>query len=152
MARMHTRRKGVSGSTRPVKSNLREWCDLGVDELTRVVVDLAKQGRSSSEIGFVLRDTYGVADFRLLTGKRITEVMRENGLGSKVPEDLRNLIVKALRLEKHLSLNRKDFHNKRQLSLVESKIRRLVRYYKGVGKIPSDWKYSLKAAELLITR
>jgi len=123
-----------------------------MDELSGVVVDIAKQGRSSSAIGMILRDTYGVADFRLITGKRITDVMEENGFGFKVPEDLHNLIVKALRLKKHLTINKKDVHNKRQLNLVESKIRRMVRYYKDAGKISSDWKYSLKAAELLITR
>ncbi|PHP45138.1 30S ribosomal protein S15 [Methanosarcinales archaeon ex4572_44] len=152
MAKMHTRRKGVSGPTHPVKSNSPEWCSLDTDDLSGIVVDLAKQGRSSSAIGMILRDTYGVADSRLITGKRITDVMEENGVGSKVPEDLHNLIVKALRLKKHLNSNTKDVHNKRQLTLVESKIRRMVRYYKSVGKIPSDWKYSLKAAELLITR
>lgn len=152
MAKMHTRRKGRSGSTRPVRSNCERWCDLSVEELERIVVELARQGKSSSEIGIILRDTYGVADFRLITGKKISQVMAEKDVASRVPEDLYNLIVKALRLNKHLSVNKKDFHNKRQLNLVESKIRRLVRYYKREGRLPADWKYSLGAAELLITR
>jgi small subunit ribosomal protein S15 len=152
MAKMHTRTKGRSGSTRPVKSNSTQWCDFSVDELTKIVVDLAKQGKSSSEVGIILRDTYGVADFKLVTGKKISQVMIENDVASRIPEDLYNLIVKALRLNKHISVNKKDVHNKRQLNLVESKIRRLVRYYKDAGRLPADWKYTLKAAELLITR
>jgi small subunit ribosomal protein S15 len=152
MAKMHTRHKGKSGSKRPVRSNAAKWCGFSTEELTKMVADLARQGRSSSEIGMILRDTYGVADFKLITGKKIYQVMREEGLASRVPEDLYNLIVKALRLNKHLSVNRKDFHNKRQLNLVEAKIRRLVKYYKREGRLPEDWKYSLQAAEMLITR
>ncbi|HYU07016.1 MAG TPA: 30S ribosomal protein S15, partial [Thermoplasmata archaeon] len=40
--------------------------------------------------------------------------------------------------------------NKRGLQLIESKIRRLSRYYKDRGVLPSDWDYSLKLAELQV--
>ena len=43
-------------------------------------------------------------------------------------------MIKALGLRKHLGDNKKDLHNKRQLNLTESKIRRLVRYYRGTKK------------------
>jgi len=152
MAKMHVRTKGSSGSTKPVKSNSLQWCNYTKDELVEIVTKLGKQGKSSSEIGMTLRDTHGVADFKLIAKKKISSVMAENDVISKVPEDLYNLIVKALRMYKHMYVNKKDVHNKRQLNLVEAKIRRLVRYYKNAKKIPLDWKYSIKAAELLITR
>ncbi|TLZ65188.1 MAG: 30S ribosomal protein S15, partial [Methanobacteriota archaeon] len=38
--------------------------------------------------------------------------------------------------------------NKRGLSLIESKIRRLSRYYREEGVLPADWDYSRTVAEL----
>ncbi|MDI6860298.1 MAG: 30S ribosomal protein S15, partial [Methanocellales archaeon] len=85
-------------------------------------------------------------------GKKITQILREKKVGSKVPEDLQNLIIRALGLKKHLDLNPKDVHNKRALQLIESKIRRLVNYYKNKGVLPEDWVYNLGTAEMLISR
>jgi small subunit ribosomal protein S15 len=34
--------------------------------------------------------------------------------------------------------------------MVESKIRRIVKYYKREGVLPADWNYSIANAELLI--
>jgi len=39
---------------------------------------------------------------------------------------------------------------KRGIELTESKIRRLVNYYKKTGKINKDWKYDPKNLRLLI--
>jgi len=55
-----------------------------------------------------------------------------------------------VRLQAHLERNPKDQHNKHSLHLVESKIRRLVRYYKSEGKIPQDFVYSIETAKLLV--
>jgi small subunit ribosomal protein S15 len=40
--------------------------------------------------------------------------------------------------------------NNRNLQLIESKIRRLVKYYKRNEVLPQNWEYSLKNAELLL--
>ena len=77
-----------------------------------------------AEIGMILRDRYGVPDAKLITGKKVTTILKENNVASNVPEDLTNLIVKALKLRKHLSVNKKDVHNKRSLNLTESKIQK----------------------------
>ncbi|KAB3548078.1 MAG: 30S ribosomal protein S15, partial [ANME-2 cluster archaeon] len=45
-----------------------------------------------------------------------------------------------------------DVHNKRALQLTESKIRRLVKYYRRTGTLPKDWVYRADTAEMLITR
>ncbi|TRO46605.1 30S ribosomal protein S15, partial [Candidatus Bathyarchaeota archaeon] len=66
------------------------------------------------------------------------------------PEDLENLLRKAINLSSHLMRNPKDLHNKRALQLIEAKIRRLVRYYKANGRLPEDFKYSLDAARLMV--
>jgi small subunit ribosomal protein S15 len=106
----------------------------------------------SAKIGLILRDKYGVPSIKLATGKRIGQILAENNLESDIPEDLRNLIVKALGMRKHLAENNKDYHNKRQLQLTESKLRRLVKYYVSSGKLPKGWVYKPETAEFLLSR
>jgi len=150
MARMHARRKGKSGSTRPVdRKEHPKWSSLNPREVESHVLDLAKQGKSTSEIGMVLRDQFAVPDVRLATGKSISTILAANNLKPEMPEDLRNLIGTALSLRKHLESNKKDLHNKRGLHLTESKIRRLAKYYIGAGELPEKWKYSPAQAKLL---
>lgn len=152
MARMHARRRGKSGSVAPYRTEAPEWTGISADEAEKVVVDLRKKGKSSSEIGFVLRDKYGVPDVKLVAGKKIGEILSQNGLEQEIPEDLRNLIAKALGMRKHLAENKKDLHNKRQLQLTESKVRRLVKYYRSSGKLARDWTYKPETAEILLSR
>jgi len=75
------------------------------------------------------------------TGKSVLQILRERGLAPEIPEDLSNLIRKALKIRRHLEEHPKDYHSKRGLQLVESKIHRLVKYYKREGILPPDWKY-----------
>ena len=120
--------------------------------ITKIILDLRKEGASSAKIGLVLRDRHGVPDVKLATGKRIGTILRENKLATEIPEDLRDLMSKALNLRKHLSENKRDLHNKRQLNLVESKIRRLVKYYTSSKKLPAGWVYKPENAEILLSR
>ncbi|WFN35453.1 30S ribosomal protein S15 [Methanogenium sp. S4BF] len=152
MARMHARRRGKSGSVRPHRSEAPGWSNTDNEEIVKIVVELRKTGMSSAEIGLVLRDKHGVPSVKLATGKRIEEVLADNGLGSEIPEDLRNLITKALGMRKHLSENKKDVHNKRQLQLTEAKVRRLGKYYVKNGKMPEGWTYKPDTAEFLLSR
>jgi len=150
MARMHARRKGQSGSTHQYdRKEHPSWSSLKPREVESRIIELAKQGKSSSEIGIILRDQYAVPDVKLATGKKITRILEENRLGSDFPEDLKNLISRALSIREHMAIHRKDVRNKRNLQLVESKIRRLTRYYIRNKKIPEDWKYRPKQAKLL---
>lgn len=152
MARIHARRRGDSGSVRPHRTEAPSWSNTDVKAIEKVIIDLKKEGYSSSRIGLVLRDRYGVPDVKLVMGKRIDQILEENGLQSEIPEDLRNLIVKSLGLRKHLIENKNDLHNKRQLQLTESKVRRLVRYYVSSGRLPSGWSYKPETAEILLSR
>ncbi len=114
MARMHARRRGKSGSVRPHRDDPPAWSTTDVAEIEQLVIDLNRKEKSSAEIGTILRDQYAVPDVKLATGRRIVEILEANGLGTEIPEDLRNLIVKALGMRKHLAENRNDVHNKRQ--------------------------------------
>ena len=149
---MHTRRKGKSGSKRPLRTEVPAWNTVSAEEATKLVLDFWGQGASTSQIGMVLRDQYGVGDVRLLTGKTVTDILKENGVAPHVPEDLANLILKALKLRKHLAANKHDVHNKRALQLTESKVRRLVKYYHSTGVLAMDWVYKPETAEMMLTK
>ena len=152
MARMYARRRGTAGSVRPYRKEAPEWSNTDTAEIEKIVVELRKDGMSSSQIGLALRDKYGVPDVKLATGKRVNEILREKGLESEIPEDLRNLMQKALGLRKHLAENKKDVHNARQLQITESKVRRLGRYYVKSGRMPKGWTYKPETAEILLSR
>jgi len=149
---MHARRRGRSGSVRPHRADPPAWSTTDASEIEKLVVDLHRKERSTAEIGLILRDQYAVPDVKLATGKRIGEILEANGLRPEIPEDLRNLIVKALGMRKHLAENKNDLHNKRQLQLTESKVRRLVKYYVGSKRLPKDWVYKPETAEILLSR
>jgi len=124
---------------------------LSNEEIVQMVVRLGKEGMTTSKIGVVLRDQHAVPSVKLATGRSILEILNENGLSPKLPEDLMALMRKAINLNLHIQNgNRGDVSNRRGLQLVESKIRRLVKYYKRTDVLPADWNYSLKNAELLI--
>jgi small subunit ribosomal protein S15 len=150
MARIHARRKGQSSSTHPVSRKKHpEWSSLNPREVESHVLELAKSGKSTSEIGLILRDQYAVPDVKLATGKSITKILEGNNIKSEIPEDLRNLIRTSLQLKKHLEVHKKDLKNKRNLQLTESKIRRLTKYYHNQDRLPKGWKYSHEQAKLI---
>ena len=126
------------------------WVTLNATEVEDLITKMAKDGFVSARIGLMLRDQYGVPDVKLLTGKCITEIMKEKGVAPALPEDLSSLMRRAIALNVHLKENRGDHSNRRGLQLIESKIRRLEHYYKDNGVLPADWKYSLKTAELML--
>jgi len=147
---MHARRKGKSGSKHPEQRKKHpEWSSLNPRETESRVLELAKQGKNTSEIGMILRDQYAVPDIKIATGKKISKILNANKLGSEIPEDLRNLISRALLIRKHIEENKKDLQNKRSLHLTESKIRRLTKYYHSRNRLPDGWKYSPKTAKLM---
>ncbi len=150
MARMYSKKKGKSGSTKPVKKTKPNWIRYDKKEIEQLVIKLAKTGKTTSEIGIILRDTYGVPDVRFLVGKKINKILQENSLQSKLPEDLMALIKRQIKILKHLEKNKQDKPALRGLQLTISKINRLVSYYKGTGKLPQDWKYDKDKIGLLL--
>ena len=150
MARMHARRKGKSGSTHPVdRKKHPDWSSLNPREVESRVIELAKAGKTTSEIGMILRDQYAVPDVKLATGKSISKILSANNIKPEIPEDLRNLIKISLQIRKHLNENKKDLKNNRNLQLTESKIRRLTKYYHDNKRLPEGWKYSPEQAKLM---
>lgn len=143
---MPKREKGGSHSTRPVSKRPPTWCKYKPEEVEALVIKLAKEGHSPSRIGAILRDQHSIPLTKPVTGKTISQILREAGLAPPIPEDLETLLGKATRLRVHLERSKKDLHNKRALQVIEAKIYKLSRYYKRKGLLPPDWEYQFKAA------
>ncbi|MFD1684756.1 30S ribosomal protein S15 [Halobellus litoreus] len=153
MARMHTRRRGSSGSDKPVADEPPEWSDVDPDDIEARVVELAEQGYEPSQIGLKLRDEgvkgVPVPDVKVATGKKVTTILDENDASPELPEDLRNLMQRAVGLRRHVNENQQDMQNKRALQNTESKIRRLVDYYRG-DELDEDFTYTYDVAVKLL--
>lgn len=147
---MYARKRGKSGSTKPLVPA--QWVRYSPEEVERLVVKLAKDGLQAAQIGLVLRDQYGIPSVRVVTKKKLTHILAENNLLPEIPQDLFNLLKKAVRLHSHLKKNKRDAHSIRSLELVESKIRRLAKYYISRGQLPKDWKYEPEQAKLIVEK
>ena len=147
---MHSPGRGKSGSTKPLVDKAPEWSNTDAKEVTALILSLAAEGHSTAAIGTILRDQHAVPDARLVVGKRIGQILTENEIIPRYPEDMMSLMRRALRLIDHLESNRKDRHNSRQLELTESKIRRLARYYQGRGQLDTTWAYKRDQLRLMV--
>lgn len=142
MAKMHSRKKGNSGSKRPLKPVKPSWQIHKQKETELLIAKLIKDGKSLSETGLILRDSYGIPDIVQAVGKTISAIAGEKGLLKELPEDLISLMKRYVQIKKHLEVHRKDMPALRGLQLTESKMKRLIKYYKGTGKIAIDWKFN----------
>jgi small subunit ribosomal protein S15 len=150
MARIHARKKGKSGSKKPPIKTVPRWVSYKKVEVEKIVLNLAKEGYSSAKIGLILRDRYGVPSVKLVTGKSVKQIMTEAGVYPKYPEDLMDLLKRAVNLRNHLQVHKKDYTSKRNLGLLESKIRRLAKYYIRKKVLPENWKYDPEQAKVIV--
>jgi small subunit ribosomal protein S15 len=149
---MHSRKRGKSGSTRPARLEKPVWVEMSADEVENEVVKLARKGFSKSKIGIMLRDSYGVPLVKVVTGKSISQILEENGIESPLPEDLTNLVKKALALREHMESNHKDLESRKGLQRTEAKIYRLIKYYKKKKALAPDFKYDPEKIRTIVAR
>lgn len=147
---MYSRKRGKAGSTKPVKKTTPTWVSHKSKVVEQLILKLAKSEKTTSEIGIILRDTYGIPSVRAVTGKKINQILIENKAEPALPENLRALIVRHINLMKHMESNNHDKTAKRGAELTESKINRLVKYYRRTSKLPANWKYDKAKAKLLV--
>jgi len=150
MARMHSRTRGKAGSTKPYLTEAPDWVPMEPKEVEELVVNLFRQGQSQARIGVILRDQYGIPSIKLVTGKKLLTILKENEIAPRYPEDLISLIRRAMQLRNHLSENKKDLSAKAGLRRIESKIYRLADYYRDSGVLPSDWRFDPSSASVLL--
>jgi len=146
---MPKKEKGSSQSIRPVSKRPPAWCRYKPEEVEAMVIKLAKEGYPASMIGTILRDRHSVPLTKPITGRRITQILKDAGLAPPLPEDFETLLKKAARLRLHLEKNKKDLHNKRALQIIEARIRKLSKYYKRKKVLPPNWKYEAKATSFV---
>lgn len=126
------------------------WVEYKPAEIVEMIVSLANQGQTASEIGTTLKEQHGVLDVKQATKKTILDILIEAGLKPSYPEDLLALIKKSVALDAHLKKNKKDASAKRGYELSVSKIRRLTKYYIRKKRLPSNWRYDIETARLLV--
>jgi len=148
MGRMHTHRHGKSHSIRPTTLRVPSWVTLSSKEIEELVVKYTKEGLTPSQIGNKLRDQHAIPLIKPITKKSIGEILEENDLKTEMPEDLENIVKRAVGLQKHLKENKGDNRNVRSLELIEAKVHRLSVYYKRIERIPKTWKYKSVVAQL----
>ncbi len=148
MGRMHTHRHGKSHSIRPATLRAPSWITLTPAEIEALVVKYSKDGLTPSQIGIKLRDQHSIPLVKPITKKGINQILEENDLKADMPEDLENIVNKAVDLQKHLKENKGDNRNVRSLELIEAKVHRLSVYYKRIERIPKTWKYKSVVAQL----
>ena len=148
MGRQHSHNYGKSHSTRPLDPKPPSWIKQDTKEIEELIVKYGKDDLSPSQIGVKLRDQHSIPLVKPIIKKTITQVLEENDLKSDLPEDLNNIVKKAIGLQKHLKSNKKDNRNVRSLELIEAKVHRLSVYYKKIGRIPKSWKYKSIIAQL----
>ncbi|MEE8383593.1 MAG: 30S ribosomal protein S15 [Nitrosopumilus sp.] len=148
MGRMHTHRHGKSHSIRPTTLRAPSWVTLSSKEIEELVVKYTKEGLTPSQIGNKLRDQHAIPLIKSIIKKSIGEILEENDLKAEMPEDLENIVKRAVGLQKHLKVNKGDYRNVRSLELIEAKVHRLSVYYKRIERIPKTWKYKSVVAQL----
>ena len=148
MGRLHTHNHGKSHSTRPLESKIPSWVNKQAKEVEELITKYAKEGLTSSQIGIKLRDQYSIPLVKPILKKTISQVLQENKLSPEIPEDLNNIVNKAVGLQKHLKSNKRDNRNVRSLELIEAKVHRLSDYYKKNGRLSKTWKYKSVVAQL----
>ena len=151
MGRMHSKGKGISRRCLPYRKAPPSWVQINADDLVGQMVKMAKRGSSPSQIGVVLRDSFGIPQIKGVTGSKILRILKVNGAAPTLPEDLYHLIKKAVNVRKHIEKFRADRDGKFRLILIESRIHRLARYYRSVKRLPPTWRYQSKKASSFIT-
>lgn len=117
-------------------------------DVEELVVKYGKDGVPMSQIGIKLRDQHAIPLVKPIAKKSIKKILDDNGVKQEIPEDLNNIVKKAIGLQKHLKTHNSDKRNVRSLELVEAKVHRISTYYKKIGLLPKNWKYKSVVAQL----
>ena len=122
MGRLHTHNHGKSHSIRPIDPKKPDWITQSTTEIEEMIVKYSKDGMTTSQIGIKLRDQHAIPLVKPIIKKTISQVLEENKLTPEIPEDLNNIVLKAVNLQKHLKENKSDNRNVRSLELIEAKV------------------------------
>jgi small subunit ribosomal protein S15 len=149
MARTFSGDRGKSGSRKFKPSKIAKAVPIDKEEVEGLVLKLWDATKNPSLVGNILRDSYGIGSVKEICGKGIMEIVAEK---RKVPYpfDLLQLMKRAVNLREHLKIHKSDKHNTLRLQQIESKIRRLGKYYIKKKILPSNWTYDPEQAKLIV--
>jgi small subunit ribosomal protein S15 len=150
MARMHSKKHGKAKSRKPVVELGKPPEGVSSKQVEELVVSYAKQGVPQAMIGEKLKKEHGILYVKQATGKRMHQILDEHKVAPQIPQDLLDLMKRAVGMRAHIERNKQDIHNTVRLHRAESKIWRLTRYYVREGKLPENWKYDPNEAALII--
>merc|ERR1711974_513430 len=106
-----------------------KWLKATPEEVCDQIYKFAKKGMTPSQIGIVLRDSYGVAQVKSVTSNKIVRILKSANLAPEIPEDLFHLMKKAVAIHKNLAVNRKEMDLKFRMVLIEARIHRCVQTF-----------------------
>ena len=126
----------------------KKWIKYEKEEIEKLILKLHKEGNSNAIVGVILRDQYGIPRARemKIKIKKVVEAQEK----PVVPEDMFNLMKRAVNLHRHLAEKKGDAKATHGLEYIESKIRRLGKYYVKKKSLPKAWKYNIDQARLLV--
>lgn len=78
MGRLHSKGKGISASAIPYSRSVPTWFKSTPETVVENICRLARKGATPSQIGVVLRDSHGVAQVKVVTGKEYSEMKYSN--------------------------------------------------------------------------
>lgn len=102
------------------------WLKMEEKELKKIIEELAKKGKSSSQIGIILRDQYAVPTTKVF-GKKLNSYLKELGIDKN--EVLENAEKKAENLKEHVKNNVTDRKAKHKFQKAQSRVNVLKRHY-----------------------
>jgi len=76
---MHSNGKGISASALPYRRSQPSWSKATPEEVCDQIFKFARRGLSPSQIGVILRDSYGVPQVKSVTGNKILRILKTNG-------------------------------------------------------------------------
>jgi ribosomal protein S15P/S13E len=95
---------------------------LNEKEAEKIIIDLAKQGKTSENIGLILKKEHKILSKKNY-GKKISKILKENNL--YVNPDIKNIRENLEKLKKHISKNKGDKICRRALMIKDAKLRKL---------------------------
>lgn len=120
------------------------------EDIEKTIEELTKKGKTNADIGLYIKENLKIKNIYAFCGEKIIDIQRRLKLKeNKLPDDLLDLINRAVKLLKHRDKNKKDTRALRGYQITVSKINRLRNYYVKKGRIPKNWRYSEETAKLL---
>ncbi len=89
------------------------WIKTKPAEVEKLILDLASKNISPEKIGLILRDEHGIPKTRIITKKKICEILKENKIETSPEKN--NIEKKIDNLKKHSEINKHDYTAKRRL-------------------------------------